>query len=632
MGLKWTAYRVGYELRKKTGLLKRKFQYKKVIDDIVEDPQLIKSALSHLIFNDSFTFDYNENEKQIIEEANDICIGKFKYFSDKFYKLSESDSVADINWHRNPVNGYEYPRKDHWLQIEELAAQAGDVKLVWEPSRFGWVFTLVRAYKITNDIKYAEFFWLIFEGWIENNPPELGINWKCGQEISMRVISLVFGLYYLYQSETSSDSRLLKAVNFIYYSGLHVERHFEFALHSVKNNHTISEAVGMFTVGAVFPFFKSAQRLREKGKKYVEKVVPEQIYTDGSYLQHSMTYERLVIDTLSWYLKLAKAYKTTVSKKLETRLDVAIYFLFQMLDAKSGNLPNYGNNDGCLLFPLTNCSYTDFRPSLESLYYQLHSKSLFGYGVWSEQAYWFERDYNNTLIDHIKKESCRFPIGGYYTLNKNDIFVMVRCGKYKDRPGHADMLHADIWIDGSNVFMDAGTYSYNTEAALIDYFVGTRSHNTLMVNYKNQMEKGGRFIWLNWVEGKELDFRVDDGLTQLKGRINNYQGVNHERTIYIDNDGCTIRDEVTINDNMMKELEFSWLTKFHIEKKGNSDFVLSNNGNCYLFSIQSESQIDIEIEKAWYSSFYNHKDKANAIKTRSTTDKDFKIRFNLKRM
>lgn len=42
---------------------------------------------------------------------------------------------------------------------------------------------------------------------------------------------------------------------------------------------------------------------------------------------------------------------------------------------------------------------------------------------------------------------------------------------------------------------DGGSYKYNTTEKLLRYFMGTESHNTIMLEGHDQMLKGDRFIW-----------------------------------------------------------------------------------------------------------------------------------------
>ena len=76
----------------------------------------------------------------------------------------------------------------------------------------------------------------------------------------------------------------------------------------------------------------------------------------------------------------------------------------------------------------------------------------------------------------------QFNLGGYYILREKDTLTFIRCGNHKDRPSQADNLHLDIWYKGENILLDGGSYKYNTSDEDIKYFMGTASHNTVMLD------------------------------------------------------------------------------------------------------------------------------------------------------
>jgi hypothetical protein len=96
-------------------------------------------------------------------------------------------------WHVNPFTGHEYPRL-HWTAICDNDPVAGDIKDVWELSRLPFTTMFARAYVITQDDRYPELWWQAIEDWVERNPPNTGVNWRCGQESSLRAIAICFGL------------------------------------------------------------------------------------------------------------------------------------------------------------------------------------------------------------------------------------------------------------------------------------------------------------------------------------------------------------------------------------------------------------------------------------------------------
>src|SRR5439155_27177209 len=71
------------------------------------------------------------------------------------------------------------------------------------------------------------------------------------------------------------------------------------------NNHGTSEAAGLFVGGSWLARFGAGdprsrgQRWAEKGRKLLNKRVRRLILPDGSFSQHSLTYHRMLLDTLS---------------------------------------------------------------------------------------------------------------------------------------------------------------------------------------------------------------------------------------------------------------------------------------------------------------------------------------------
>jgi hypothetical protein len=126
-------------------------------------------------------------------------------------------------------------------------------------------------------------------------------------------------------------------------------------------------------------------------------------------------------------------------------------------------------------------------------------------------------------------------VGGYYVLREADSLTFVRCGNHKDRPSQADNLHLDVWYKGQNVLLDAGSYQYNTDEETLRYFMGTLSHNTIMLDDYDQMKKGPRFIWYNWTQCKNATFVKSQDRYIFEGRIYAFQhvakGIIHQREI-----------------------------------------------------------------------------------------------------
>ena len=78
--------------------------------------------------------------------------------------------------------------------------------------------------------------------------------------------------------------------------------------------------------------------------------------------------------------------------------------------------------------------------------------------------------HDSKVITQEYSNLASFPMGGNFVINDDSTKTFVKCAKYKDRPGHADNLHVDIWLDGENYIWDTGSYKYNTTKEYSEFF------------------------------------------------------------------------------------------------------------------------------------------------------------------
>ncbi|MEM1502841.1 alginate lyase family protein [Domibacillus sp. 8LH] len=621
MGLSWTAFRVKYEIEKKLGLLKKQFpafsyeemNIHKAIKSKKSFKQLTEEA-SHRYFFGELPIDYAKLKdvfqiEKAIKEADGICNGTFQYFSKHAF------SYKHVNWQYSPHTQKSAPQDVHWTDIADLGSEFGDIKWIWELSRFSFVYPLVRAYTATNDDQYAEVFWKYFEDFIEHNPPELGANYKCGQEMSLRLMAWTFGLFAFRTHPSTTEQRLEMLMKAVYHHADHVEKHFDFALKSVKNNHSLSEAAGMYTAGILFPFFDKAEKWRKTGKKYIRSEAMWQIYEDGSYIQHSFNYQRLAIQDLTWVVRLSQINNDPFDDGFLKRFGQTVLFMYQHQNLQSGRLPNYGMNDGAYIHPLTSCEYLDHRPALQAAWYTLHGTFLYDDPSVNEIVYWLSRDFEDSLAQ-VNQSSQAYPLGGYYALRTDDSFGMIRSATYKHRPAQADMLHFDLWHQEENILADAGTFSYNTDMNHILYFNGTASHNTVMVNNQDQMKKASRFIWLNWTKSKTLRAEKINNMQIFEGEHYGYSPITHRRGVIQAGEQWIIVDDIfgSLNNT---EISLSWLFGIqNVEQSQPNEWLMKlqndEEWSLNMFTNQKvESQLykgNIKPLRGWRSLYYGHKD------------------------
>ncbi len=596
MGLRYTSYRIRHELEKRLGLLKKKHPTSPQIKNFISLENWKKASISFVIVEKELMQIEKHSNDILKEKATKILNGEICFFSSDWKKLGSS-----YDWVTNPETNFKYDISKHWSEINDFNPVNGDIKYVWEKSRFTYLLTLMR-YDYHFDEDHAVFVFSEIESWIDANPINKGPNWKCSQEISLRLFNWMYALNFYKNSEALTEELWCKIQNVIYWSLDHVYKHIDFSRIAVRNNHAITETLALTISELIFPFIPETKKWSVKGRKWLEKEVPYQVYEDGTFLQFSMNYHRVLIQLFSFGISLTEIHNKPFSKLFYLRAYKSLEFLYQCLQEENGYLPNYGNNDGALFFPFTECEYRDYRPQLETLHRILTDQKLYDNQSINEDYVWFQTKANPTcFFNKIQKKTgvISYNEGGYYLCRTDTSFSFIRCGSYKDRPSHADNLHLDVWVNGKNILRDSGTYKYNTSKEFSEYFTGTKAHNTVVVNEESQMLKGSRFIWYYWTNCNTANWIETEEYYIFKGQINAYKHLNdkgiHIRELKI----AKKKFEWIVNDEILNLDKFSKKQVWHLD----------NNQ----IHISSSKEHTISNEISFDSSFYGQKKEGNAI-------------------
>ncbi len=506
-----------HELRMRLNLLKNKFPLNPVYRQYISLQQW-KQQASPFFFEGSASINFKrEPSVNIANRFHLYESGKFVLFNNLEMELG-----TNYDWVTNPNTGFQYDINKHWTAIADLSAIAGDIKYVWEKSRFSFLYDIIRYdYHYNEDCAPLVFAEIL--SWINGNPINCGPNYRCSQEISLRVLNWTFALHY-YKNSAALTEEVFDKIQFaIYWQMDHVYKHINFSRIAVRNNHAITETLALYLTGTLYPGFPDAIKWKGNGKAWFEKEIAYQVYKDGTFLQFSMNYHRVVVQLLTWAIVLSEKNGDPFNTIVYERAKKSVHFLRVCMNDTDGRLPNYGANDGALFFMLTDTAYRDYRPQLQALASALKIDA--GIPQLYEDVQWYGLEQTNLAVNKPVNGMYSFNDGGYYIIREDAILTFIRCGNHKDRPSQADNLHLDIWHNGENILMDAGSYKYNTDEATLHYFMGTASHNTVMLDTADQMKKGSRFIWYNWSQCKSVSFTESSTAWHFKGTIAAFEQV-----------------------------------------------------------------------------------------------------------
>ena len=658
LGFRWSAFRVAYAFRLRTGLIRLQMPpykwtdrpletwLKKNIPSQPEEYTQWRKENSLPFFRAERSASEVEapwNKQIAIDEADRILNGELKYFAHEFHQvgfppnwhqipatLPTPSSAADVSTrHAAEDGGLSTPTTKHWSQISDDTNI--DIKFIWEANRFSFVYTLVRAYAATQDEKYAEAFWTLILDWAEHNPPNTGANWMDGQEIALRLMAWTFGYNAFLNFPSSTPERISQFTTFVAAQAERIYMNIDYAI-STRSNHTIIEAFGLWLVGLLFPELKDAEKYLTLGHKLLEEEASAQIFPDGSYSMYSLNYHRFVLHIYLYAMRLGELNNSPFSNSLYSSISASIDYLSQLIDPQTGQMPVYGSNDGALVLPLNNCDFTDYRPLLQLGSYLTKKELLFESGAWDEDLYWLcgfeegQAEISTAKSAKPAKENLNLSAlsvlsgsnndSGTYILRNTNSRAILRCTDFRARPSHADQLHVDLWLGDQNIACDAGTYLYSGEGIWRNGLAHTSAHNTVTVDGKDQMTMVSRFTWTNWAKGKVL--RNDERIWQSEH--DGYKPVTHQRSVMALDDDCwLIVDKLIANKSHLYALHWL-LSDFPYQHKENSNF-LSLNGIKYKVQVGltegngnfSLIRADANSTRGWRSRYYGHKEPAISV-------------------
>ncbi|HEX6628790.1 MAG TPA: heparinase II/III family protein, partial [Gemmatimonadaceae bacterium] len=502
-----------------------------------------------------------------------------------------------IGWSTVPSGGFTFPAGPWWT-VPHLPPQA-DIKEVWEPARFGWVYDLVRAHHLDNNPQYGAAFYRRLREWFEASPPYDGVHWSCGQETAIRAIAILHGETGLSPDPANAerDRRLVTQV--LASSGERIESAIGYGL-SQRNNHGISESAGLVHIGlrlaGVHP---RATKWVAQGRRLLDEQIQDQFLEDGWYSQHSFFYMRVALQQALLAQRALLATGQSLAAASIGRLGAALDLIVTVIDSETGQVPNYGANDGSRVLPLSSAAYRDFRPLLTLGSLVLRRPMPAEIPLDGEVVAWIGEE--PLTPGPARGEGVyRGESSGWIVVRHHAIVAFLRAGILRHRPSHLDLLHLNLSIDGREVIIDPGTYAYNAPAPWKNALATAKVHNAPVLDDTEPASKGPRFFWKAWPSARVVSVaRQPSGVrvvAEVPDRV--------RREVEVRSDEVLVTD--TVLDSQVRSIQVTWLV--HPEMP---------SGDVVHAERATEVVARADASDAWFSPSYLQRVPARGVRVRA---------------
>jgi asparagine synthase (glutamine-hydrolysing) len=524
------------------------------------DPMSVAAALRDRIAPDALCHLTTAAERAL--EGRILCF-------DRCY----ADFGRPIDWHVDPISGARWRNDVVAARALRDRGRTGDIKLTWEAGRFPHAYYLARAAAFAPDraAEYARGLTAQIADFVSANPEGYGVHWASGQEIGLRLVAWLFALDTMLLRGPTSDeaSRTIRAA--LAAGARHIEADLAFAQTAVRNNHVLSEALGLLAAGT-YASDPRAAIWTETALSILDEEAERQFYDDGAYMNQSHNYHRSALLILLWAAAFTRAAGRRLPDACTRAMDRSLTFLFAHQNQTDGRLPNYGANDGSLPGILSTCDFADFRPLLQTLSAAVRGERLYQPGHWDEMPAWLMGPAALDLpIRPPSRTSVSFTSTGYHLLRGRDgsNFCAFRCGSLRDRFSQIDMLHLDVWWRGLNVLADGGSYLYNGPHVWHEHFMRTGSHNTVELDGRDQMLHFRQFTTLYWTRASLRRFDETSDWALVEGGHFGYRRhpgrcVHRRSVMFLKDDLWVILDRIDGSGEHAMRLhwlggEFPWI-------------------------------------------------------------------------
>jgi hypothetical protein len=336
----------------------------------------------------------------------------------------------------------------------------GDKEVAWMLNRHAVFPLLGEVWEEKGDERLADRMNQLWQDWILNSPYPgrltFSPQWRA-LEVARRINNS--WVHSFYPGKALTDETRLLVLSSIPDHADALRNHASFW----GGNHLISEKLALLTIAIAWPEFKDAAGWKDHAIRAVSDEIMRQTYPDGSYMELSNHYQRVVLLNGNHFLRLL----ATIDPEFRNR---PVYErIVRMWEFFAGVMKPDGTG------PLNNASDREYNASLVKEAWAFHDRP-----DWLAIA-------TNGKEGRLPGGSASrfFPWAGQAVIRNHwgprADWIYFDAGPYGTAHQHEDRLHISASLDGRPLLTDAGRYTYQP-GPWRDYFKGPRSHSLISLD------------------------------------------------------------------------------------------------------------------------------------------------------
>jgi hypothetical protein len=602
--------------------------------------KLIKVSPKNIELNPDFiktTYNLHNKFDLLIDIENQSIYN----FFDKSLDLNQP-----IDWCKDYKNNVLVHKKYYAAYDKQNFNEVGDIKYVFEPSRFYFLPFLALDYSINDDNESLEKINRILREWKDQNPFLNSIHWTSGIEVGIRSINLIYTHMVLSYNNKIPEAIDLNIRELIIYSYKFLAKHL--SLYSSANNHLIAELAGLNAISSYF----TSDRIQKDSRKWINMLFNEivkQVNEDGVNSELCTHYHAEVTDHFLQALRFVERSKTKIPKQIHERYKKMFAFVRHV--EYNGLETIFGDNDeGYLINPYYDKSFSLYDSLILSAnmefnldHYAKNQFDLRNFLIYGDDLESVSKVSAEKIKDEIFKESGYAFLYDHVSSAKASFDFGQIGDKISAAHGHSDIFHFNFELQGEQILIDSGTFQYHKRFSdWRSYFRGVTAHNTISIENSDHAFQNSRMSWLNLPKIKLIDFKISREFSFIEAETDAFKKHNviHRRSLWFNKKDkfLQIKDTLKSTNNFQNKPNLYFYLNFGnhlvVNKIQNSINITTKNGNVTLendfFRFGKVFKANNKDFLGWRSTNYGSKQKGQYFKMKLELVKETELNTIIK--